>query len=42
LISGIIEYWLNIKDSLDHRCTGVRIFGNAKYFCPNLILFFSK
>jgi len=23
-----------------HRCTGVHIFGDAKKFCPNLILFF--
>jgi len=30
----------NRWDGWRHRCTGVHIFGDAKIFCPNLILFF--
>ena len=28
--------------SVRFRCTGVHTFGDAKNFCPNLILFFSN
>jgi len=24
------------QESREHKCTGVRIFGDAKHFCPNL------
>jgi len=39
-------FWLGhvhfMEDGLlpKHRSTGVQIFGDAKNFCPNLILFF--
>jgi len=30
----------SLLSSYHHRCTGVHIFGDAKNFCPNLVLFF--
>ena len=34
--------WLTWVQGCEHRCTGVYIFGDAKNFCLNLILFFTN
>ena len=39
------RFWFALSGSgecANHRCTGVHIFGDAKHFCPNLILLFSN